>query len=89
MIACEGWNEISGPSLLHPSGTMGQGVYAGGDVAKGFNPVTAGKPKRSQPPGEERPSKRAEITRVKPEIPRSMPGQGEANGNVGGSPKLR
>ena len=53
VIACEGCIEFSGPSLLHPSGTMGQGVYVRGELAKGFNPVTVEKSKCSQPSGEE------------------------------------
>ena len=52
VIACEGWNEMSGPSLLHPSGTMGQGVYVRGDMAKGLNPVTVEKSNLPQPSGE-------------------------------------
>ena len=75
--------------MLRPSGTMGQGVYVRGDLAKGLNPVTAEKSKRSQPSGEERASERAQVTHVIPETPRSMPGQGEAHGNVRGGPKLR
>lgn len=56
VIACERWNEFSGPSLLHPSGTMGQGVYVRGELAKGIIPVTVEKSNRSQPSGEERES---------------------------------
>ena len=54
VITCEGWNEFSGPSLLHPSGTMGQGVYVRGDLAKEIISVTVEKSNRSQPSGEER-----------------------------------
>ena len=56
VIACEGWNQTSGSSLLRPSGTMGQGVYVRGELAKGLNPVTVEKSNRSQPSGEERES---------------------------------
>ena len=52
VIACEGWNEMSGPSLLRPSGTMGQGVLESGDLAKGLNPVTVEKSNLPQPSGE-------------------------------------
>jgi len=89
VIACEGWIEDSGPSLLHPSGTMGQGVYVRGELAKRIILVTIEKSNRSQPSGQERGSERAQVTHVIPETPRSMPGQGEAHGNVRGGPKLR
>lgn len=54
--ACEGSIELSRSSLLRPSGTMGQGVYVRGELAKGLNPVTVEKSNRSQPSGEERES---------------------------------
>ena len=85
--ACERSIEAGGPSLLHPSGTMGQGVYVRGVVAKGIIPVTVEKSNRSQPSGQERESERAQVTHVIPETPRSMPDQGEAHGNVRGSPQ--
>jgi hypothetical protein len=40
--------ELSGLSLLHPSGTMGQGVYVRGDVANQLNWVTKGTPNSPQ-----------------------------------------
>ena len=86
---CEGNIELSRSSLLHPSGTMGQGVYVRGVVAKGIIPVTIEKSNRSQPSGQERESERAQVTHVIPETPRSMPGQGEVRGNAHGGPKLR
>ena len=46
--ACEGSIQISGPSLLHPSGTMGQGVYVRGELAKRLNLVTVEKSNPSQ-----------------------------------------
>lgn len=42
--ASDGVCELSGPSLLHPSGIMGQGVCGGGDMAKKIIFVTVGKP---------------------------------------------
>ena len=41
-------SEGGGPSLLHPSGTMGQGACGRGVLAKWLNHVTVGKPTFSQ-----------------------------------------
>jgi hypothetical protein len=52
VIVCKRRIEFSGPSLLHPSGIMGQGVYVRGNVAKWIIHVTVGKPNPLQPSGE-------------------------------------
>jgi hypothetical protein len=69
----------------YPFRRTGQGVCFCGKVNL-FNRVAKAKATSSQPSGEEHRTKVRVVTGARPETARSSPGQGEAEGNLGGGP---